>query len=119
MSGCHWCIQAQSQKSHMPKVAMVTTTLPIAALSLFSVPVARDEKTAPFPSAPSTRNPIEPVTNEVGKPMVCVVWLSVNSLQEWQLLRSCRELLLYYCERQMQRSDCPIPCTYVYALYVA
>lgn len=52
---------------------MEMTTLPIAALSLSSVPVARDENTAPFPSVPSTRNPIVPVTMVVGKPMVSVI----------------------------------------------
>ena len=70
ISGCHWCIQAHSQKSHMAKVAIVQTTLPIAALSLSSIPVALDEKTAPFARAPSTRKPIEPVTSVVGNPMV-------------------------------------------------
>jgi len=70
ISGCHWCIQAHSQKSHIAKVAIVQTTLPIAALSLSIIPVALDEKTAPFARAPSTRKPIEPVTSVVGKPMV-------------------------------------------------
>ena len=88
--GCHWCNQAQSQKSHIPKVAMETTTLPIAALSLLNVPVARDENIAPLPSAPRTRNPIDPVKIGVGKPMV---------LRCFTALRLCYWLSNSSCER--------------------
>jgi len=54
----------------MEKVAIEHTTLPMAALSLLSIPVALEEKTAPFERAPIRRKPIVPVTMVVGNPMV-------------------------------------------------